>query len=436
MTLPVAPCLQPGFGFGGVLRDTLPEPLRDAAPPARVAGEDEAWMLETLRTAMTHNGLSDPNPVVGCVIVRDGRVISRGATERIGERHAERVAVEAVADRSAFRGATAYVTLEPCSHHGRQPPCADLLASLGLARCVVALRDPFPLVNGVGLARLQAAGVAVSVGTLAPEAAAWHAPFLLRQRLGRPLVAAKWAQTLDGQLAYDDGAERWLTGKAARAHTHWLRQKYDAIMVGAGTVLADDPALTVRDAAGDRHRHPLRLVYDPNGRALAALPERREHWKSGLLSADAPTVFLLAASAARRAAALEALLPPSAAMLALPDGPPVDALFDALAGPAMVARLGRPVGSVMVEGGPRLLGLLLEAGRVDLAHVFIAPTIGGGERNRIAFPGSAAATRDWRPIATAALGPDLLIEYVSPAVAEHLARLVDAAAIGSPLRHG
>jgi diaminohydroxyphosphoribosylaminopyrimidine deaminase/5-amino-6-(5-phosphoribosylamino)uracil reductase len=123
-------------------------------------------------------------------------------------------------------------------------------------------------------------------------------------------------------------------------------------------------------------------------------------------------------------------------MLALPDGPPVDALFAALAGPAMVARLGRPVASVMVEGGPRLLGLLLEAGRVDLAHVFIAPAIGGGERNRIAFPGSAAATRKWRPIATAALGPDLLAEYVSPAVAEHLARLVDASAITPPLRHG
>ncbi|KGM34482.1 dihydrofolate reductase family protein, partial [Inquilinus limosus] len=136
------------------------------------------------------------------------------------------------------------------------------------------------------------------------------------------------------------------------------------------------------------------------------------------------------------AAALEALLPPSASMLALPDGSPVEALFDVLAGPAAVARLGRPVGSVMVEGGPRLLGLLLEAGRVDLAHVFIAPAIGGGERNRIAFPGSAAATRDWRPIATAALGPDLLAEYASPAVATHLARLVDAGAAGSPLRHG
>ncbi|WP_225768566.1 bifunctional diaminohydroxyphosphoribosylaminopyrimidine deaminase/5-amino-6-(5-phosphoribosylamino)uracil reductase RibD [Inquilinus sp. Marseille-Q2685] len=436
MTLPAGFSLRPGFGFGGVFRDTLPEALRDAAPPARTTGDDEAWMLETLRTAMTHNGLSDPNPVVGCVIVRDGRVVSRGATERIGERHAERVAVEAVADRSAFRGATAYVTLEPCSHHGRQPPCADLLASLGLARCVAALRDPFPLVDGAGLARLQAAGVDVSLGTLAPEAAAWHAPFLLRQRLDRPLVAAKWAQTLDGQLAFDDGAERWLTGKAARAHTHWLRQKYDAILVGAGTVLADDPALTVRDAAGDRHRHPLRLVYDPNGRALAALPQRLDRWKAGLLSADAPTVFLLGRAAARQAGAVEAMLPPSAAMLALPDGPPVDALFDTLAGPAVVARLGRPVGSVMVEGGPRLLGLLLEAGRVDLAHVFIAPAIGGGERNRIAFPGSAAATRDWRPIATAALGPDLLAEYVSPAVAAHLARLVDASVIESPLRHG
>ncbi len=436
MTLPAGFPLRPGFGFGGVLRDTLPEALQNAVPAPPIRGEDEGWMLETLRMAMTHHGLSDPNPVVGCVVVRDGRVVSRGATERIGERHAERVAIEAVADRSLFRGATAYVTLEPCSHHGRQPPCADLLASVGLARCVVALRDPNPLVDGAGLAQLQAAGIAVSVGTLAPEAAGWHAPFLLGQRLGRPLVAAKWAQTLDGQLAYDDGAERWLTGKAARAHTHWLRQKYDAILVGAGTVLADDPALTVRDAAGDRHRQPLRLVYDPNGRALAALPQRLDRWKGGLLSADAPTVFLLGTAAARQAAPLAALLPPSAAMLALPDGDPVAALFEVLAGPAMVARLGRPVASVMVEGGPRLLGLLLEAGRVDLAHVFIAPVIGGGERNRIAFPGSVAATRGWRPIATAALGPDLLAEYVPAATAAHLGRLVGPDPAGSPLRHG
>jgi diaminohydroxyphosphoribosylaminopyrimidine deaminase/5-amino-6-(5-phosphoribosylamino)uracil reductase len=422
--------LRTGFGFGGVLQDTLPEGLRGAAPSVSVSGDDERWMLETLRMAMTHNGLSDPNPVVGCVIVRDGQVVSRGATERIGERHAERVAIEAVADRSVLRGATAYVTLEPCSHHGRQPPCADLLASVGLARCVVALRDPNPLVDGAGLARLRAADIAVDVGVLAAEAAAWHTPFLLRQRLGRPLVAAKWAQTLDGQLAYDAstyerGAERWLTGKAARAHTHWLRQKYDAILVGAGTVLADDPALTVRDAAGERHRQPLRLVYDPNGRALAALPQRLERWKAGLLSADAPTVFFVEAAAAARLAPLQTLLPPSAAMVTLPDGAPADALFDALVGPAMLARLGRSVASVMVEGGPRLLGLLLEAGRVDLAHVFIAPVIGGGERNRIAFAGSVAATRGWRPIASAALGPDLLVEYAPPEMAADLARLVD-----------
>jgi diaminohydroxyphosphoribosylaminopyrimidine deaminase/5-amino-6-(5-phosphoribosylamino)uracil reductase len=154
------------------------------------------------------------------------------------------------------------------------------------------------------------------------------------------------------------------------------------------------------------------------------------------LSADAPTVFLLGTAAARQAAPLAALLPPSAAMLALPDGDPVAALFEVLAGPAMVARLGRPVASVMVEGGPRLLGLLLEAGRVDLAHVFIAPVIGGGERNRIAFPGSVAATRGWRPIATAALGPDLLAEYVPAATAAHLGRLVGPDPAGSPLRHG
>lgn len=435
MTLPAGFPLRPGFGCGGILRETLPDALRDAAPDVSTAGDD-GWMQDALRTAMSHNGLSDPNPVVGCVLVRDGQVLSRGATERAGQRHAERMAVEAVADRSVLEGAVAYVTLEPCSHHGRQPPCADLLASLGLARIVVALRDPNPLVDGAGLDRLRVAGVQVDVGALAPEVAAWHMPFLLRYALGRPMIAAKWAQTLDGQLAYDDGAERWLTGRAARAHTHWLRQKYDAILVGAGTVLADDPALTVRDAAGHRHRQPLRLIYDPNGRALATLPQRLDRWKAGLLSADAPTVFLLGRAAADRAGPLKALLPPSAAVVALPDATSADALLQALSGPEISARLGRPPASVMVEGGPRLLALLLEAGLVDLAHVFVAPMIGGGVGHRIAFPGSVATTRDWRPITTAALGPDLLVEYAPPRTATHLARLVDTSAASLPLRHG
>jgi diaminohydroxyphosphoribosylaminopyrimidine deaminase/5-amino-6-(5-phosphoribosylamino)uracil reductase len=413
--------LRPGFASGGIVAATLPPSLLDAvAAPGPPADDDERWMMRALNLAMANNGLASPNPVVGCVLVRDGSEIAGGATERWGQRHAERVAVDAA--RDSLAGATLYVTLEPCSHHGRQPPCAELLASLDLARCVVGIGDPNPLVAGGGIARLQRAGLALRRGVLAREMAAWHLPFLLHHHFGRPVLAGKWAQTLDGQLAHDDdAAPRWITGPAARAHGHWLRQKYDAVLVGAGTVLADDPTLTVRDSAPPHHRQPVRLVFDPAGRVLDGPAERRLRWRKTLLSGDPPTLLLMQPAALAAHASAIGELPPGAAALALPDAPTAAAaLAMLLADPALAAIAGRPITAVLVEGGPRLLSLLGDAGLLDLLHVFVAPTIGGGQRHRLARAVLGPSAAPPTLLSAAPLGGDMLLEYLPAATAEWL----------------
>ena len=197
-----------------------------------------------------------PNPAVGCVIVRDGRVVGRGWTQPGGRPHAETQALARAG--TAARGATAYVTLEPCAHHGQTPPCAEALIAAGVARVVAAVEDDDPRVAGRGLAMLRAAGIAVETGVLAQEAARDHAGFFLKTGAGRPFVTLKLATTLDGRIATATGESQWITGPGARREVHALRARHDAVMVGGGTARADDPALTVR-GLGIRHQ-PLRIV--------------------------------------------------------------------------------------------------------------------------------------------------------------------------------
>ncbi len=220
---------------------------------------DAAHMRAALSLGRRGLGQTWPNPSVGCVIVRDGRVVARGVTQPGGRPHAEVVALTRAGE--AARGATAYVSLEPCSHHGRTPPCADALIAAGVARVVVACGDPDPRVNGAGLARLRAAGVAVTEGVLTGEAEALQAGFLTRVRLGRPMVTLKLATTLDGRIATSGGESQWITGPDARRAAHALRGAHDAVLAGIGTVLADDPALTCR-IDGYRRSQPVRVVLD------------------------------------------------------------------------------------------------------------------------------------------------------------------------------
>jgi len=294
-----------------------------------------------------------PNPVVGCVLLdRGGAVVGEGWHERPGGPHAEVAALRAAGDRA--RGATAVVTLEPCNHTGRTGPCTVALIEAGVARVVVGVRDPWPAAAG-GLERLRTAGVDVEVGVLEAAAAAVNEPWLVAMRRGRPFVTWKFAATLDGRVAAADGTSRWITGQAARRDVHRLRAEVDTMLVGVGTVLADDPQLTVRDAAGvPVARQPLRVVADAAGRTPPGARVR---------DAAAPTWIATADEVGG----------------AIGGGIDLDALMKALH-----ARERR---HVLLEGGPRLAGAMLRAGLVDRVVAYLAPALLGAGPNALADAG-------------------------------------------------
>ncbi|ARJ70634.1 bifunctional diaminohydroxyphosphoribosylaminopyrimidine deaminase/5-amino-6-(5-phosphoribosylamino)uracil reductase RibD [Paracoccus contaminans] len=285
-------------------------------------------MAHALRIARRGLGNTWPNPAVGCVLVRQGRVVGRGWTQPGGRPHAERMALDAAG--GAARGATAYVTLEPCAHHGRTPPCADALVAAGVGRVVSALTDPDPRVAGRGHARLRAAGIEVAEGICAAEAAAMQQGFLSRVTRGRPMVTLKLAGSFDGRIATAAGESRWITGDAARRHVHLLRLMHDAVMVGAGTARADRPALNVRGFGPVRQ--PVRVVIR-QGAIPDLPPEDADH--GPLLVLPGP-------------------LPKAMAMLA-----------------------ERGLTRVLCEGGGQLAGALLAQGLVDQLACYTAGLVLG-----------------------------------------------------------
>jgi diaminohydroxyphosphoribosylaminopyrimidine deaminase / 5-amino-6-(5-phosphoribosylamino)uracil reductase len=296
-----------------------------------------AAMTAALAAAATVRATTSPNPWVGAAVISaDGARVAVGATEPPGGRHAEIVALDAAGP--AARGATLVCTLEPCSHHGRTPPCTDAIIAAGVRRVVVAITDPDPLVAGTGIDALRRAGLDVDLGLLADDAAAQLAPYLHHRRTGRPYVICKLAMSADGGIAAADGTSQWITGEAARRDAHRLRAESDAILVGAGTVRADDPALTVRHVDGD---DPLRVVLGsaPDGARVHPCLE----WNRSL-----------------------------------------DELLDELG--------GRGVMQLMVEGGARVVGSFHAAGLVDRYVLYLAPALFGGADARPAIDTATAAT--------------------------------------------
>jgi diaminohydroxyphosphoribosylaminopyrimidine deaminase/5-amino-6-(5-phosphoribosylamino)uracil reductase len=372
--------LQSGFGLGGWIPGTLPA---GAADGGFVKESDAYWMSKALRRAMEAVGTSSPNPTVGCVFVAGGQQIAIGATEVFGGLHAERVAIEACSDRTRLAGATCYVTLEPCAHHGKQPPCVEALVATGIKRCVIGVVDPFHAVDGRGVAYLRQHGIDVSVGVLGPECAAWHFPFLAQQILGRPVIVGKWAQTLDGHLADDLGGSQWITGSQARQHTHWLRQKYDAIAVGGGTAVADQPALTVRDCGGSIRRQPKKLIYDPEALLLSASPTQQQRLMDRLLTGE---VVFWGTKPLSRIGKHDHWLVRHDRVIRIPLAED-DFSFASFVEKVGLAypqyNEGKALQSVLVEGGPTLLTSLLDANELDAAHAFINPSVIGGQRHRL-----------------------------------------------------
>lgn len=319
---------------------------------------------------IARNGLfsAHPNPMVGCVLVQQGEIVAEGWHEVAGQAHAEINALQAAGDKA--RGATAYVTLEPCAHHGRTPPCSDALIAAGIKAVVVARQDPNPKVDGRGLRALAAAGITVQCGLLSEQVDELLAGFLSRMHRGRPRVRLKIACSLDGAIAMADGQSQWITGAEARADVQRLRASSGAIMTGIGTVLADDPSLTVRDAVlNARGRQPLRVILD---HALR-MPLAAE--MLGL-----PGETLVFCSDDKRAAPLRAA---GASVVRLADS---DGRVDL---PAALAELGkREVNDLLVEAGPRVAGALLEQRLVDEFIIYQAPHIMGSETLRMfATPG-------------------------------------------------
>ena len=332
---------------------------------------DSAFMARALQLAARGKYTTSPNPVVGCVIVRDGMVIGEGWHEKAGEPHAEVIALAGAGDA---RGATAYVTLEPCAHHGRTPPCAQALVEAGVSEVVCAAQDPNPD-SGSGVAALESAGIAVRCGLMAAEAEALNEGFMKRVRTGRPKVRVKIAASLDGATAMLNGESQWITGPAARADVQRLRAESCAVMTGIGTVLADDPSLNVRDESVDTlGRQPLRIVLDSGLRMPLS---------SGMLCLPGQTLVFCTTDNGK--AALEKA---GAEVIR------VEADGKAVRIAAVLDELGRrEINEVLVEAGPALTGALLAGGHVDELVIYQAPHILGSE-SRTMF-----ATPDWKSLA-------------------------------------
>jgi diaminohydroxyphosphoribosylaminopyrimidine deaminase/5-amino-6-(5-phosphoribosylamino)uracil reductase len=369
-------------------------------------------MARAVTLAEHGRGRVSPNPMVGAVLVRDGQVVGEGFHEAAGRPHAEALALAAAGAGAA--GATCYVTLEPCAHHGRTPPCADALVAAGVARVVAAVADPDPRVDGAGLARLRAAGVAVTVGTGAEAAEDQNAAYLTHRRRGRPRITLKAAASLDGKVAAADGTSRWITGPAARADAHRLRGEADAVMVGAGTALADNPRLTVR-LPGWPGRQPLRVLVDAAGRVGVG---------GHLFDGEAET--LVATTPAAPATAVDAWKAAGAEVLMCPPAPVGGGSGGALGAPSVgqgvdLRDLARALGErgvleLMVEGGPRLQASLWAEGLVDRLVWYLAPLAIGGADAPGLLGGDGAATltaaRRVRLASADRLGEDLrLIAY-------------------------
>jgi len=324
-----------------------------------VAATDHALMARALQLAWRGLYTTDPNPRVGCVIAKDGEIVGSGWHARAGGSHAEVNALNEA--REAARGATAYVTLEPCCHHGRTPPCTDALTKAGIARVVVASGDPNPEVAGKGRDQLMAAGIEVDSGVLEADAQALNIGYLRRMTTGRPYVRSKIAASLDGRTALGNGVSKWITGEAARADVQRLRARSSAIMTGAGTIVCDDPSLNVRAEALGDVRQPVRVIVDSGLRTPT---------DARMLGLPGEVVVLTVAGDVVKHRALESAGARIELIDAMPNGR-VDLV-------AALVRLGDfGINELLVEAGTRLNGALLQAGAIDELVIYTAGSILG-----------------------------------------------------------
>lgn len=355
---------------------------------------DQYYMRQALTIAQYAAGRTSPNPLVGAVIVKDGRIVGQGWHRQAGTPHAEIHALSQAGELA--KEATVYVTLEPCSHHGRTGPCADALIQAAVKKVVVAMTDPNPLVAGNGLKRLRAAGIEVIEGVLAAEAAKLNEVFIKWVSTGMPFGVLKTAMSLDGKIAAHTGHSKWITGAAAREYVHTLRDTHDGILVGIGTVLADNPELTTR--LPENGKNPVRIIVD----SMACTP------LTAKVVTDRQAATIIAASAQAPAERVAALRSRGIEVLLLektPQGVNLQQLFKLLA--------ERRITSILVEGGATINASVLAANLIDKVHCFIAPKIIGGKTAPTPVGGTGADAVDQcimlEDIATRSIGADLLL---------------------------
>ncbi|MDY6267614.1 MAG: bifunctional diaminohydroxyphosphoribosylaminopyrimidine deaminase/5-amino-6-(5-phosphoribosylamino)uracil reductase RibD [Selenomonadaceae bacterium] len=325
-------------------------------------------MREALRIARNAEGRTSPNPLVGAVIVKDGRIVAEGWHRKAGTPHAEVHALRMAGDLA--KGATLYVTLEPCAHYGRTGPCAKAVAEAGIARVVIAMQDPNPKVAGKGIAILREAGIDVTCGVLEDEARRLNEVFLHWITTGLPFVVLKTAMTLDGKIATATGDSQWISNETSRLRVHEMRDRYDAILVGIGTELHDDPSLTTRlpDRAG---KNPVRIIVDSQARTPL----------DAHVVTDGRAKTIIATTEAAPNERVEALQAAGVTVLACGSGPEVDLRL-------LMQQLGqKEIASVFVEGGGQVAFSLLQNGLVDKVHAFVAPKIVGGAAARTPVEG-------------------------------------------------
>jgi len=367
----------------------------------------EDAMRQALTLANLGLGRVEPNPAVGAVIVDDNlRLLGQGYHEQFGGPHAEIGAIREAGEHA--RGATLYVTLEPCAHHGKTPPCTDAVIQAGLKRVVIAMRDPFPKVNGRGIDLLTGAGIEVEVGLLEKEARRLTAPFRKLTETGLPYVHAKWAMTLDGRIATASGDSKWITSEETRVRGHRLRGRMDAILVGSGTVAADDPMLTAR--VGAPVRKATRIVFDSQARIPL---------ESQLVTTARETPVLVIASARADAKKVDELRHRDVEVLQLAHDPSDGR---AAAVQTVLEELGRRrMTNILVEGGGQLLGAFFDAEQVDEAHVFLGPKIIGSAEARSPIAGDGcrwiADAGEFELLSHESIGDDVYLKYAARSAA-------------------
>lgn len=384
--------LKSGFTFGGWLGSIINTQNDDTLKSDNhlKKNSDEFFLFHAFIESMKNASIANPNPSVGCVVVKNNTIISKGCTEKWGEKHAERVALQHI-PLEDLKDSVVYVTLEPCTHKGRQPPCIELFYNKGIKKVVVGSIDPNPIVAGHGLKTLTQLGMGELNTIFTNEIKAWNYPFFIQQKHKKIFIALKWAQSLDGCLADDFNGWKWISGTKSRIYTHWLRQKYDAILVGIGTVLNDFPALDVRDISINNKRNPIKMIYDPAGKIFTCPLEHQNKLKEKTFNSSQKIILFIdkdklnsVLSATHNSWSQFLLNENEFIICPLEKGLPLyENIMQSLEKINFITVFGRPLQSIFVEGGPRLLSAFINENKFDLIHLFIAPFFLGGHKNKL-----------------------------------------------------